>query len=98
MAAIVPRSVIAATGWGRIRFDVAYCVALFFAINAVDWLFFGGPQGSASQQALEWIGFGLFIMAPAALWQTRNTRAAPYLQDMFIMLTAAFIVVEVAGW
>ena len=70
------------------RFDIAYCVALFFAINSCGTLVFGlVPEGP-----LGWTAFAGFMIAPIVLWWTRNSRAGPHLQSAFIILAAGFVI------
>lgn len=79
------------------RFDVAYCIALYLAISSCGTLILGGiPEGSATEEALGWTAYAAIMIAPVVLWRTRNIRAGPYLQAVFIFLAAtAFVVIVV---
>jgi hypothetical protein len=79
-----------------IRFDVAYCLALFLALETCDSVFLGGiPQGSPPQQTLGWTAIVLVMIAPFVLWRTRKTRAARYIQDAFVIVVIVGIVIAV---
>lgn len=82
-----------ALGLTTIRFDVAYCLALYLAINAFGSLLFGAiPEGSATERALDWTAFAMIMIAPVVLWRTRSRRAGPSLQAAFIVLASALVV------
>ena len=85
------------SGWRKIRFSVAFCVALLLAIDAIGSFFLGGiPEGSAVERTAGWASCAVILIAPAVLWRTRNSRAGLYLQDAFIFLVAAYIVAAFA--
>lgn len=82
-----------ALGLTTTRFDVAYCLALFFAMDRCSSLAFGWiPEGSATERTLGWTAFAAIMIAPVVLWWTRNNRAGPYLQAVFIVLAAAALI------
>ncbi len=81
-----------ALGLTTTRFDIAYCIALYFAIDSCSSLVLGAiPQGSATERALGWTAFAAIMVAPVLLWRTRNSRVGPYLQTGFITLAAAAV-------
>jgi amino acid permease len=85
-----------ALGLTTTRFDVAYCVALFLAIDSCSTLVLGGiPEGSATERALGWTAFAVIMIAPVVLWRTRNSSAGPHLQSAFIILAAVAIIVRI---
>lgn len=82
-----------ALGVTTVRFDVAYCLALFLAFNTCSAVMLGGvPQGSPIEQTLGWTLVAVLMIAPLVLWRTRRSRAARYLQDGFVILVIAGIV------
>ena len=85
-----------ALGVTTIRFDVAYCLALFLALETCDSIFLGRiPQGSPTQQTLGWTAIAFVMIVPFVLWRTRKTRAGRYLQDGFVILVIAGIVIAI---
>lgn len=75
------------------RFDAAYGLALFLALETCGTVFLGGiPEGSATERTFGWIAVLAVIIAPVVLWLTRKTRAARYLQDGFIIVAIAGLV------
>jgi hypothetical protein len=85
-----------ALGVTTIRFDVAYCLALFLALDTCDSILLGGiPEGSPARQTLGWIAVAVVMIAPFALWRTRKSHAGRYLQDGFVILVIAGIVIAI---
>jgi hypothetical protein len=79
-----------------IRFDVAYCLALFLALDTCGSIMLGGiPEGSPTQQTLGWIAVAVVFSAPFVLWRTRRSRAGRYLQDGFVILVIAGIIIAI---
>lgn len=85
-----------ALGVTTIRFDIAYCLALFLALETCGSIMLGGiPGGSPTQQTLGWTAVAVVMMAPFVLWRTRRSRAGRYLQDGFVVLVIAGIVIAI---
>lgn len=85
-----------ALGVTTIRFDVAYCLALFLALETCESIFLGGiPEGSRTQQTLGWTAVAVVMIAPFVLWWTRKSRAGRYLQDGFVIVVIAGIVIAI---
>ena len=75
------------------RFNAAYGLALFLALETCSTVLLGWlPGGSLGERTFGWSAVLATIIAPAALWLTRKTRAARYLQDGFIVVAIAGVV------
>lgn len=86
-----------ALGLTTTRFDAAYSLALFLALETCGTVLLGGlPEGSASERTFGWIAVLAIIIAPVVLWLTRKSRAARYLQDGFIILAIAGVVAAIS--
>ena len=84
------------SAWSNIRYWVAICLALLFALFAISGLGMGGPHGSRVAKMVGWTSLALFLIAPVALWWTRGNKAGPYLQYVvlaFTLLTAGYVVI-----
>lgn len=78
------------------RFDAAYGLALFLALETCGTIALGGiPEGSATERFIGWSAFVVIIIAPVVLWATRKTWAGRYLQDVFIIIAIAGVVAAI---
>lgn len=74
------------------RFDAAYGLALFLALETCGTIALGGiPEGSATERFIGWSAFAAIMIAPFVLWATRKTSLARYVQDVFIVFAIAAV-------
>lgn len=74
------------SSWTNIRYWAAICASLLLALIAFSGLGMGPSSG------LGWTVFALCLAAPVAVWWTRWSRAARWLQYIALALVALIII------
>jgi hypothetical protein len=79
------------SAWPNVRYWVALCSAVLLALLAFSGFGMGGPLGGPTSMAVGWLLFAVFLAAPIAIWWTRKSRLASYVQ--YLLLSLVFLLI-----